>query len=93
MQKHLELSTRKEGRPNERANRYRCYGIQVLKLDNPGAGTQFYVADEGHTLVRTRDGVTPMSQSDAKSILLSTPLHRLLLSLDGVMETQVMKLW
>jgi hypothetical protein len=34
-----------------------------------------------------------MTQADAKSLLRSAPLHQLLLSLDGVMESQVMKLW
>ena len=75
-----------------RQDRYKCYGIKILKLDNPGAGTQFYVADGGR-LVPTPEAAISMSQADAKSLLLSSPLHKLLLSLDGVMESQVMKLW
>lgn len=93
MTKHRAHPNRKGPSAQERSNRFKCYGIKIMKLDNPGAGTHFFVADEGRTLVHTPEGAVGMSQADAKSLLLSTPLHKLMLTLDGVLESQVMKLW
>lgn len=77
--------------PTSSPRRSNWYGIEVLKLDNPGAGTHYFLAEGGQTLVESPDQAARMSQLDAKSLLLSTPIHQLVLSLDGVLETQVMK--
>jgi hypothetical protein len=71
----------------------KCYGIRIKKLDNPGAGGHFFVAEGGRALVNTPGVAEGMTQADAKSLILSTPFHTLLLTLDGVMESQVLKLW
>lgn len=93
MPRHRIHPKRLDPTAQERSARFTRYGIKILKLDNPGAGTQFYVAKDGRTLVLTPEAAAGMSQADAKSLLLSTPLHKLLLSLDGVLESQVTKLW
>ena len=93
MAKHRARVNTKSAVIRPQSARFRCYGIQVCKLDNPGAGSQFFLADEGRALVPTQAAATGMSQADAKSLLQSTPFHKLLLTLDGVLESQVMKLW
>lgn len=70
---------------------HRAYGVRILKLDNPGAGSRYYVGEGGLGLVSSPEAAGIMSQADARSLLLSTPLHALMLTLDGVTESEVCK--
>lgn len=78
---------------SSRPDRTRRYAVEVLKLDNPGAGTRYFVASDRCSLVQSKEAAAGMSQADAKSLVLSNQLHRLLLSINGMVEPQVLKLW